>query len=218
MLLNQDFIVEIHKNASTTIRSIDPSDKNRLWQDCISPIKNYHILLRDPYTRWLSATLQWYFDPEVNFQSLRIFRNTWNTPKFDLEFHNRRIRENLIPFLSEVHTGVHTLPQIEYIPTIKTGLQDYQNVYFYAREDQGLRKLFNRLNLDITEIPHLNTSIEDKWKVHIAKMIHPFIGEKLKNKVMNFYKEDYTLYRKHFPHVELKFDATEYFNKLGCNL
>ena len=218
MLLNQDFIVEIPKNASKTIKLIDPSDKNRRWQNCIKKIKNYHILLRDPYIRWLSATLQWIWDERENALGIRVFKKTQSTPMFDLEFHNRRIRENLIPFLSQIHTSIHTTPQIEYIPTYETGLQDYQNVYFYAREDQGLRKLFNRLNLAINEIPHQTNSKEDKMKIHTAKMIHPFIGEKLKNKVMNFYKEDYTLYRKHFPHVELKFDATEYFNKLGCNL
>lgn len=217
MLLNQDFIVEIPKNASSTIKLIDPSDKNRSWRKCIKEIKNYHILLRDPYIRWLSAILQWVWDEEENSLGVRILQKTQNNRKFDLEFHNRRIRENLIPFLSEVHSGNHTLPQIGFIPTIKTGLQDHQNVYFYALEDQGLVKLFERLNLDPTEIPHENPSGE-KWKIHTAKMIHPFIGKKLQNKVMNFYKEDYTLYRKHFPHVELKFDATEYFNKLGCNL
>ena len=149
MLVGNNYIVEIPKNASSTIREYNSLDTNRMWTDCADKVKNYYVILRDPYIRWLSATLEWTTEHQD-------FIQTWGTFRWDPEYHERKVRHDLIPFLSRVESGHHTEPQVKFIPKPTPS----QNIFYYALEDKtkNLSALCKTLNLFPNGIPQANAA------------------------------------------------------------
>jgi hypothetical protein len=171
--VNKNAIICINKCGSSTIRAYA---NKKVCTDTDYAFKNYFVVVRDPLDRWFSGLTEYILELRKNL------RKKYHKKIYDYIFKN----------IDQVKFDRHTARQIEFIRI--------NNVEFFLFNDNGIQKLYERLNMGLPQ--HRNSSIGIPEKTRIQAMLKEHINESTLQKVFTYYKDDYELIKKHFPNYK----------------
>ena len=205
----EDLIISIPKNASCSIGLIEERIAAPFEQDRYPNVKRFHVILRDPLTRWLSGVIQYGFY-RGNYISKYQFPHM---PIQDII--RKKVLLEKCKCLPIPGDG-HTIPQYTYIHHY---IKAKKKLIYYALENPNHMAILNhRLQLFPKQIPKTHISSESDLKKMVGEIFYSQIDETLLERVKIFYKQDYDLYTTNFPKLPLEHNPANYLRRIGCNI
>lgn len=157
---NNDAIVWIPKNGSTSIRDYfsETVYSYYAWQ-----VETYHVILRDPYIRWVSGVCEYIKKYNVKLDDI-----IEDIDKGRLVF------------------AEYTTPQVDFLdfdgPTI-----------YYNLEDNAIHKIFTYFHIDANIPWRKKTSTNAYRSELKKKLLKRIKTRKMYKKIYDFYTDDYKL-------------------------
>jgi len=168
--VNDDAIVWIPKCGTTVFRSYDSVKYN--YHDY--NVKQYWVMLRDPYSRWKSGIGEY-------------------------AFRNPEKEEEILDTIDTIEFDEHTTPQTKFLTF--TEKLEFPTQYFLL-EREGMEKLNSQLKLFDTDVQTgrqvlytsiYNISFVNMSKLFFLKKLDGVLSKSLISKVDEYYHDDYML-------------------------
>jgi hypothetical protein len=169
---NNDAIVWIPKNGSTSIRDYF---SETIYSYYAWEVDTYHVILRDPYTRWISGVCE--------------YIKKYNA---ELDLIIEDIDKGRLIFAE------FTTPQVNF-------LDFNGDTIFYNLEDNAINKIFDYFNIDANIPWRKKSSTNAYRSKLKKKLLKRLKTRKIYKKIYDFYAQDYELVRKNLGISTVKF-------------
>jgi len=171
-------LVHIPKNASTLLRNwcLKQTDTNISDSNYLDfKVDKYYVLIRDPFDRWVSGVTEYYY------------RN-----KFQIE--------HILDRIDMIEFDEHTTPQNQFLNFDYT-----KNTVFVPMDRKGMGYLNNKfLKYHHHPVNKYNSKSSIR-KIKFKNLLLKKIQEQpsLKDKVIEFYKQDYEIIENYFDRISI---------------
>ena len=188
----------IPKNAGNTIGRCSTHPNISKWDLHKNSIETLIVLLRDPLERWISGTTEWIIwklQDELNVWRWRPEKMTWKQ-----EQHLYHTKKTVMEDLDSIGPEQHTAPQTQFLCWDKQYKGDVKYHMLNKNTFKNLEKLYSldfQLDTHYTDRrTNFNTTEELFTKQLVKEWLVKFQLPKRKEKILEFYKDDYNFIKK----------------------